>query len=221
MHNLQTNCLKCRSNSYLPAGGALQQPLGHFVHVRGQKHHPRPARSDLLQRIEVLVEHQQIHHVLRRGARHAGGKVLDRFLEPHHDRLALPSHSQARQVHRLCLCLCALHLEHLLSLCALGGGLLEALGAVDLVHGVHHPLVGHQLRHQRLHDGDAIRAHHLGERLLQRDGDLVLGLESLVQSQLAHRRSDHVADVGAHLTLRVEQRVVCLVHLVAYNLVLY
>lgn len=139
-------------------------------------------------------------------------------LETHHDRFSLSGHTHAGQVHALRLRLSSLDLQDLLTFRALQSGLFQTLGCVDLVHGVAHASVRRHLRDERSDDADAVAGHHLGQVLLQLVGDVFLALEGFVESEVAQGGADGVADIGAHLSIGIGQRIVGSVDLVANNL---
>ena len=136
--------------------------------------------SDVADAVEVLREEEKVHDVLVVGPLDALVEVDDGRAQPVDDGLPLLGHADAAEVLGLGLGLGPLDLEDLVPLGPLGDGELEALGGVDLIHGVLDAAVGVQVGDEGLQDLVAVLGHGGGEGLLDGERQVLLGLEDLV-----------------------------------------
>mmetsp|Transcript_15510 Transcript_15510/g.20032 ORF Transcript_15510/g.20032 Transcript_15510/m.20032 type:complete len:202 (+) Transcript_15510:358-963(+) len=137
----------------------------------------------LRERIKVLTQQQNVHHVLGLGPTNLFAKLRHGSLQSLHDRLPLPRHTQTRQIPGLCLCLGILHLTDLVGLGLMRRRLLETSRRVDFIHRRLYLGIGSQIRHEGIHNAVPIIFHHILKLLQHGVGDVILGFEGLVELQ--------------------------------------
>mmetsp|Transcript_27554 Transcript_27554/g.82110 ORF Transcript_27554/g.82110 Transcript_27554/m.82110 type:complete len:366 (-) Transcript_27554:3-1100(-) len=152
---------------------------------------------DVAQRLEVLRDEEELRDLVRGELLVAA--VRDGVAESVDDGAALPRDALALQLGGVRGRLRRLHDLDLLGLRRHDRRVAEPLLLVDLVHGLHHGGVGHELGHEGLVDDEAVVRHLRLQLRLDRDGDVVLLLERLVDRHVRHRGPDDVRDVGVDL----------------------
>mmetsp|Transcript_20108 Transcript_20108/g.56528 ORF Transcript_20108/g.56528 Transcript_20108/m.56528 type:complete len:219 (-) Transcript_20108:298-954(-) len=162
-------------------------------------------RPHVVQHVEVLRHEHHVQHV-------AGGHLLrglvlleelDALGQPLHDGLPLPAHAQPREVLAVAVGLRRLDDADFVGLGLLHGGHAQALGGVDLVHGLLHARVGVDVRHQRGQHHVAVFGEAGGEALLDGFRDALLLLEHHVKLHGGHLGPQHGGHVAADLRLGV------------------
>mmetsp|Transcript_55000 Transcript_55000/g.178777 ORF Transcript_55000/g.178777 Transcript_55000/m.178777 type:complete len:265 (+) Transcript_55000:443-1237(+) len=133
--------------------------------------------------------------------------MRDGVMQTIDDGAPLPSDTLALQLSSVRRGLRRLHDPDLLPLRSHDRRIAQALLLVDLVHGLHHLGVRHQLCDQGLVDLEAVVAHLDRESLLHRVGDVILLLEGLVQGKVRYTRPHHIRDVGVDLRMDVRELV--------------
>mmetsp|Transcript_24740 Transcript_24740/g.52736 ORF Transcript_24740/g.52736 Transcript_24740/m.52736 type:complete len:247 (-) Transcript_24740:248-988(-) len=173
------------------------------------------------ERVEVLAQEQNVHHVLRLRPPHLLAKFRHGRLQPLHDGLPLPSHAQSGQVPGLRLRLGVLHLADLVGLRLVGRRLLQAPRGVDLVHRRLDLRVGGEVGHEGVHNAVPVILHD-GLELLQHGlSDVVLGLERLVQLHAGDGGPDDVVHVRLDLAGGAREAVPRVVGGLGHHLVLH
>mmetsp|Transcript_11442 Transcript_11442/g.20889 ORF Transcript_11442/g.20889 Transcript_11442/m.20889 type:complete len:265 (+) Transcript_11442:295-1089(+) len=171
--------------------------------------------------VKVLCEKQEVHDIFAGGTLDVVGKVDDRRTKTVHNGFSLFGDTDSAEVLGFGLSFGALDLENLVSLGALGDGILETLGAVNFVHGVLDPLIGIEVRDEGLQDLVAIARHGFGEGVLDGQCQVLLGFKDFVQLEGGQLRAHHVVDVRRDLLLWVSECVKGLIHLLPQHLILH
>mmetsp|Transcript_54987 Transcript_54987/g.178728 ORF Transcript_54987/g.178728 Transcript_54987/m.178728 type:complete len:250 (+) Transcript_54987:490-1239(+) len=133
--------------------------------------------------------------------------VRDGVTQTIDDGPALPRDALSLELRSVSSSLCRLDYPDLLRLCGHDRSITQTLLLVDLVHGLDHFGIRHQLRDQGLVDLEAVVTHLDREFLLHLDGDVILLLEGLVQGHVRHSGAHHIRNVGVDLRMDVRELV--------------
>src|SRR5882762_9878060 len=112
--------------------------------------------GDFFQRVEILGYQDELHNVVRRGARHSFGKILNGIFQSGDDRSALISDAFALQALGLGFRFSLFDGEELVGFGAGHGGLAFPLCGVDIVHGGFHFGVGNDVGDEHFNDVVAV-----------------------------------------------------------------
>jgi hypothetical protein len=109
---------------------------------------------------------------------------------------------------------------HLLSLRLFGNSEFQALGRIDLIHGLLHTYIRVNVRDECLENLVSVFAHCFLKGVLDRKSKFFLCFEDGVKLQSRELTSHDIIYVGSDLLLRIGEGVKCIIHLFSYYLIL-